>query len=273
VKSILVPVEDHDAIAAVMKTAMLIGRHLDGIVEGITLRTMQLQVAGAEPIVAVSFPTADRNTEDTISRAKAHFDEHSATALEEGDAVRISWKGSRAIDDIGLGCLARVYDLTVIGRPSDRHGGPRMTTLESALFDSGRPVLIAPSRPPALFGKNIVVSWNCSTEAARTLAFAMPLLYKAEKVSVLTIKEAIVTGPSGAEVCSNLAVSGIKADNHVISAGKRKPGAAILAEAAELGCDLLIKSAYTQSRLRQMIFGGATSYILANANLPVFMAN
>ena len=39
------------------------------------------------------------------------------------------------------------------------------------------------------------------------------------------------------------------------------------------GCDLLIKGAYTQSRLRQMIFGGATSHILAHAELPVLMAH
>jgi len=40
-----------------------------------------------------------------------------------------------------------------------------------------------------------------------------------------------------------------------------------------LGCDLLIKGAYTQSRMRQFIFGGTTRYILNNATLPVFMAH
>ncbi|MGB7090980.1 MAG: universal stress protein, partial [Methylovirgula sp.] len=43
--------------------------------------------------------------------------------------------------------------------------------------------------------------------------------------------------------------------------------------ARSVGADLLIKGGYTQSRLRQMIFGGATSQILAEANLPVFMAH
>jgi nucleotide-binding universal stress UspA family protein len=45
------------------------------------------------------------------------------------------------------------------------------------------------------------------------------------------------------------------------------------ATAESLGCDLLIKGAYTQSRLRQMIFGGATRHMLANASLPVVMAH
>jgi nucleotide-binding universal stress UspA family protein len=34
-----------------------------------------------------------------------------------------------------------------------------------------------------------------------------------------------------------------------------------------------VKGAYTQSRLRQMMFGGATRHILANANLPILMAH
>jgi nucleotide-binding universal stress UspA family protein len=50
-------------------------------------------------------------------------------------------------------------------------------------------------------------------------------------------------------------------------------GETILATAQSLGCDLLIKGAYTQSRLRQMIFGGATQYVLDNAMIPVLLAN
>ena len=51
------------------------------------------------------------------------------------------------------------------------------------------------------------------------------------------------------------------------------PGEVILDHAKSLGSDLLVKGAYTQSRFRQMIFGGATRHILANATLPVLMAH
>ena len=63
-----------------------------------------------------------------------------------------------------------------------------------------------------------------------------------------------------------------KTDKTVTGRGLRA-GELILAEAAALGADLLIKGAYTQSRLRQMIFGGATSHILSAAELPVFFAH
>ena len=65
-------------------------------------------------------------------------------------------------------------------------------------------------------------------------------------------------------------------DNYRVSASweiKRNAGETILAKAEELGCDLVVKGAYTQSRLRQMIFGGTTRHILANAKLPVLMAH
>ena len=58
-----------------------------------------------------------------------------------------------------------------------------------------------------------------------------------------------------------------------VDPGSRAAGEVILERAAALGCDLLVKCAYTQSRLRQMIFGGATRHILGHATLPVFMAH
>jgi nucleotide-binding universal stress UspA family protein len=67
--------------------------------------------------------------------------------------------------------------------------------------------------------------------------------------------------------------NGIVAEPLRIELDGRSTGEAILATAKSLGCDLLIKGAYTQSRLRQLIFGGATQHVLANAALPVLLAH
>jgi nucleotide-binding universal stress UspA family protein len=53
----------------------------------------------------------------------------------------------------------------------------------------------------------------------------------------------------------------------------RGPGLDILDQAEAQGVDLLVKGAYTQSRMRQMIFGGATSDIIADATMPVVFAH
>jgi nucleotide-binding universal stress UspA family protein len=68
-------------------------------------------------------------------------------------------------------------------------------------------------------------------------------------------------------------MNGIACETMTIKPGKRSAGEVLLAKADELGCDLIMKGAYTQSRLRQMIFGGTTRYVLANAKLPVLMAH
>jgi nucleotide-binding universal stress UspA family protein len=50
-------------------------------------------------------------------------------------------------------------------------------------------------------------------------------------------------------------------------------GEAVLRCAADLDADLLVKGAYTHSRLRQMIFGGVTRHILQEATIPVLMSH
>jgi nucleotide-binding universal stress UspA family protein len=92
-------------------------------------------------------------------------------------------------------------------------------------------------------------------------------------VTVVTIEGAFVPGPSGADMARNLARNGIPVQAVDAKDGGRPPGEAMLAEAAASGADMMVKGAYTHSRLRQMIFGGATSQILAAAEMPVFMAH
>jgi nucleotide-binding universal stress UspA family protein len=90
---------------------------------------------------------------------------------------------------------------------------------------------------------------------------------------VLSVEESMVPGPSGADIARYLHRNDIAAAAKTIRSGDRPAGGAVLDECRALGCDLLLKGAYTHSRLRQMIFGGATSHILAKAEIPVIMAH
>ena len=119
-----------------------------------------------------------------------------------------------------------------------------------------------------------MVHWNCSTEQARATAFAMPLLLAADRVTVLTVSGGQgVPGPTAEQLLKHLQRNGIAAKPMTVGLEGRSTGEAILRAAKSEGCDLLVKGAFTQSRLRQMIFGGATSHILASAELPVLMAH
>src|ERR1700685_2820483 len=105
------------------------------------------------------------------------------------------------------------------------------------------------------------------------MADAMPLLRLADRVTICTVEGATVAGPTGEQMARALKLNGIVAETITLKPAKRGAGETILTKAGELGCDLIIKGAYTQSRLRQMIFGGTTRHILANAKLPVLMAH
>ena len=118
----------------------------------------------------------------------------------------------------------------------------------------------------------MLIHWNASTETARVIALAMPILRKAKRVSFIAVEGHISPGPSVKDAVAHLEANGVAATEKTVT-GRNKPGEAILAEAAAIGADLLIKGAYTQSRLRQMIFGGATSHILASAEIPVLLAH
>jgi nucleotide-binding universal stress UspA family protein len=275
-KTILIPAEDHDSMPAVLEAARIVARTFDSYMEGFAARPSPAAYVSVDPVSSLAISGAF--DADTTREVKAQFEAfmqaHAVPRAEDGrDGFSWAWPREEAMDDLFIGNRGRVFDLIVVGRPGSAPQNPRMIPLEAALFDSGRPALLVPPQAPKTIGRNIVVSWNGSTEQARTNAFAMPLLRLAEKVTVLTVEGGSVTGPSGEEAAIHLRRNGIAAIAITIPPGQRSTGEAILDHAAAIGCDLLVKGAYTQSRLRQLIFGGATRHILGHANLPVLMAH
>lgn len=275
-KTILIPTEDHDAMPAVFQAARLIGRTFDSYMEGFAIRPSAGTYVTVEPVSSLAI--ASEFDEEAARNARTVFEAAMQAAAvppaQPGKGVYSwAWPRVEAADDAFLGSYGRVFDLIVLGRPGKAPENPRMPPLEAALFDSGRPVLIVPRAAPKALGRNVLVSWNGSTEQAHTNSFALPLLRLAETVTVLTVEGAWTPGPTAEQAAQHLRRNGVNATALTVNPGSRSPGEAILDRAASLGCDLLVKSAYTQSRLRQMIFGGATRHILANANLPVLMAH
>lgn len=275
-KTILIPTEDHDAMLAVLEAASLVARAFDSYMEGFAVRPLAASYVTVEPVSGLAIAGIDQ--EEAARAAHEQFDAFMKAhcvpqAGDESTGLSFGWPRSEAADDGFIGSHGRCFDLIALGRPGPLSQNPRMPPLEAALFESGRPTLIVPQVAPRTLARNVLVAWNGSTEQAHTNAFAMPLLRMAEKVTVLTVEGGTTPGPSGEDAARHLRRNGIKATAVTVKPDGRSTGEVILDQAAALGCDLLVKSAYTQSRLRQMIFGGATRHILANAALPVFMAH
>ena len=278
-KSILVPTEHNASMQSALDTALLFARKFDSCIEGFPLRPAVADLVAMDPDSGLTMVAVKENDAEMVRHAedmfRAFMDDH-RIAPRSGDApasLSWSWLADAPSGHDFVGSYGRVFDMIVLARPGDEWQSPSMVTLESALFESGRPVLIAPPASPRSLGSNVLIAWNSSTEQARTMADAMPLLRLAERITICTVEGSTVAGPSGDEMARSLRTNGIAAETMTLKPNKRNAGEALLAKAEELGCDLIVKGAYTQSRLRQMIFGGTTRHILANARLPVLMAH
>jgi nucleotide-binding universal stress UspA family protein len=277
-KTILVPTEPGAAMRSTLETALLVARRFNSHIEGFAVRVALPTIVAMDVAPSASLAFFEEENAEAARRSRETFEsfmqEHAIPRTRAPqDTPTFGWKDDVPEGDNFVGQRGRLFDLIVIGRPSDDPAGPYMSTFEAALFESGRPVLLAPPTPPAQIGRNILIAWNCSTEQARATAFAMPFLKQAERVTILTVDGATVAGPSGDELAANLALHGLTATTEMLSGDNRTAGPMILERARALGCDLIIKGAYTQSRLRQLIFGGTTRYLLTHAELPVLTAH
>ena len=278
-KTILVPMENHDAMQSALDTALLLGRRCDSYIEGFALRWSINEFIVGDVMAGAPLETYREDIAEEAKKAKQIFEsfmqKHDVPrAAETTKSLSFGWLDDAPEGESFIGSYGRVFDVIVMKRRDARSGPIHDRAIESGLFESGRPILLAPPSPPQQIATNVLIAWNCSTEQARAIALAMPLLQKADRITILTVIGGTeVPGPSAEQLIRYLQRNGIIAKPMRVELDDRNTGEAILATAQSLGCDLLIKGAYTQSRLRQWIFGGATQHVLGNAALPVLLAN
>ena len=277
-KTILVPTQHIATMKSALELAVLLARRTSAYIEGFPLRIAIPPYVVAELTAGLTMDAYDAQRDEEMAELRRTFEsfmqEHDVpTSGTPGNRPCYGWLAAAPEDESFIGNHGRAFDITVISRLDAESTGLHRRAIESALFESGRPVLLAPPVPGRQLGTNALIAWNCSTEQARTMADAMPFLKEAVRVTICTVEGATVAGPSGEQMAHSLKMNGIAAEPITLKAGKRNAGETLLAKAEELGCDLIVKGAYTQSRLRQMIFGGTTRHIHANAKLPMLMAH
>lgn len=280
-QTILLPFFDDEASQIALRTACLAAKRFDSYIEGLFVEEMP-QIIGGEGMTLPPEYLAQLDNE-RHQRAAAARSRFEAEARECGVPLGMlepasrqaaaGWNEQEGQESRIVGEYGRLFDLIAIGRSDKLAAGGWEPTCEAALFESGRPVLVAGTETPEAIGETIVIAWNGSTETARTIALARPFLATASKVVVLAVADSMVPGPACEQVAAHLMRAGIAASSLTVQTLGRLPGEAILDEASVVGADLLIKGAYTHSRFRQLIFGGATRHILSAATLPVLMAH
>jgi nucleotide-binding universal stress UspA family protein len=281
-KNLLAVIGDGNA-GPVLEAALLVARRFDSHIVGLhSLTTEYAVVFGGEMGFSISSEvdrTLEREGHERRDQARRLFrDFMTAHGVPIGAAPgykgpSASWREEDGRQNAVVGMTGRVYDLIIVEQP-EKLASIAEATLEDALFESGRPVMMVPKNVPPQIGDTIAVAWNGSTETALTVALGMPFLKQARHVVVIAVgpQHMPEPGPTGDELARTLEAHGLNVSLRAAIGRQKAQGESFLREAQAAGADLMLKGAYTQSRIRQMIFGGATRHLIMEATMPVIMA-
>ena len=281
IRRILVPVRGDGLGENVLAHAAALARRFDAHVQVVhshpTLQDLMpfgVVVPGfmrkqIEDAAAASVSSEEsRLREEAVSLAKKFgLSEQPAGSGPSTSFVEYAGKQAIAVRQYG-----RLSDLICVPQP-DRKRNLGTNTLQSALYSSGRPVMMCPPRDaaPEALGQSVTIGWNGSLEATRAVALTMPIIEKADKVAILTTGDQ-AEATSAAELGDYLALSGIGAE---VKDFKKQDsiGQDLLNHSKDAGADLLIMGAYHDSFERETIFGGNTQVVVDHAKMPVIFVH
>ena len=145
-------------------------------------------------------------------------------------------------------------------------------TYGAAVLETGRPLLVIPRTMARFSPDTVLVAWNGTTEASRSLAHSLPILRQARRVVVAAVGQGDELQPSPQMVCEYLAAHGIDAKATVAAPGSRSTGEVLVEKIAHDGVDLAVMGAYDRTRLGEPAFGSVTSHMFAHAEVPLFLS-
>jgi nucleotide-binding universal stress UspA family protein len=213
-----------------------------------------------------SAKTAERQFRDIAARAGVSHE----WLLGEGDRLEL------------LSVFGRLQDLVVIGQtsPDDPDLGRNVT--DATVLMRGPATLVVPYTGTfPVVGRQLLIAWNGSQEAAAAVRAARLLVSEADSVAVLVGRSresfsSVTRLPRAAtpplDLAAYLRRRAKRLDIQGFDVSDADAGPAILDRASQIGADLVVMGAYGRPWLRQWILGGATRHVLQSATVPVLMA-
>jgi nucleotide-binding universal stress UspA family protein len=286
-RRILLPLTGTAAGEAALQTALMTARIWHSHVHCIHVRVDARDVAPlageglSGAMIEEMMAATERESGDRADRVRELFDRFvhthdvvlasSAEAAEKADAATMSFASVAGREEDLVAQQSRLYDMAIVPHPDSGEDVSSSDALHAVLFDSGRPVLIAPRQTPEAIGTRVCCAWNGTAESAAAIAAALPWLHRAEAVQILHSKDYQRRGPDVSGILSYLRWHSIEATPVEFRPVTREVGAGLLGAARDFGSDLLCMGAYSHSRIRQLILGGVTRHVLENADMPVLM--
>ncbi|MEO1037619.1 MAG: universal stress protein [Pseudomonadota bacterium] len=282
---LMVPVANRPECVAAMRTTFNLARRLGACIQACHVRPHRYSAVVLPPEAA--FALSDQAVQEAADRAEESAKQAANEARQMVDdmandagfsVVRrirggtddgVVWSEQVGDPQHLMRVIGPFSDLLVVSRPSNKRSYKARQFLEAALLDSSRPVLVLPPRGARSVGERVVIAWDRTHNAMLAVIAAMPILQKAESVTVLTSGHGKEDGPKASRLVAYLSAWGIDAE-HVQTRGARaNPVKDIDATCEKAKADLLVMGSYSRSRLRERIFGGVTEHMLNNTKRPI----
>ena len=286
IKTILVPATGSDRDSAVFASALTVAGAFAAHLEFLHVRPDAAATAvamasdgGGATMVGGLINRLEEEASEREGKAKQFFQsfcEREELAVQDAppgsQAPSAQWLREIGAEPYWVAEYGRAADLLVIGRPGEDEG-VLLDTIEGALIDSGRPLLIPPAAPLTALPETIAIAWKATPQAARARTAASPFLSTAKQVVVLTVAE----DRRAPEEEADRLMAGLRRHGVPVSVRHLRPEAQSAADsllsAAVEHAALLVMGGYGHSRLREWIFGGFTLRVLRGAEVPVLMAH
>jgi hypothetical protein len=143
--------------------------------------------------------------------------EHGVAAVAEArpDANEVTASFATVIGrepDVIVAQQARLTDLIVVPHPAGDKEVSSLGALHAVLFDSAKPLLIAPRTAPSTIGQHICIGWNGTAESASAVMTALPWLQHAQSIRILWSEDYQRRGPLAPDLQQYLGAYDVTAD-------------------------------------------------------------
>ena len=277
-KDILVHIDDSKACDQRIDLAIRLAKAHDAHLTGLSVAVEHRVPAYVE--LQVPNEVLVRHAAESMGRARTTADAFVARVEDAGLTVEV--RTERCLEpelaDV-ISLHARYSDMTVVGQSNPKDPSPGGSELpENITLSCGRPTLIVPYIGlPQAIGERIMVAWDAGRESTRAVHDALPILKTAASVAVLAVnpksgRDGHGERP-GADIALHLARHGCRVEAQHIMSGDVGVGDMILSRLADQSIDLLVMGAYGHARMRELILGGVTRYIVRHMTVPVLLSH
>src|SRR4051795_11492762 len=225
IRKILLPLTGTAAGEAALGTALIVARMWDAHVTALHVRVDSRDVAPlageglSGAMIEEMMSATEKESSDRAHAVRSMFERfvtRQEVAVQEAHAhaghPTASFAAVTGREEDIVAQQARLADLTVVPHPDAGEDVSSSDALHAVLFDSGRPVMIAPQKPVQTIGTRVCLAWNGTAESAESALSAMPWMKQAQGVRILSADGYQRRGPAAPELAAYLSLHGVNAD-------------------------------------------------------------